>query len=748
MPAIFDLTASPFAILGVSLRTRQSDIAAAYEDALSDHRHSEAALAKAQQALLVPKSRLEAELAWLPATAPTTAKTVLELLGDADGIYDAVCDLLKEMTGLDHANLAADLCCRDKSGSGHALELIEGYRDITPKTVLAILSENRNVSGFAKIDPVMLETGLESLRRIHAKAAMEFIKAEPHPGVAMLELVNNYLEDEDGQIELIMFDLAREYDAWSESKLRDIRDKIHKEIEDLKIAPDMEPGYDLIKAYLEEWDEYSQPMQVIEQAKGHDEPRSKDLYNEIRDFCLWLANEQGDYEHALRVSKDVQQIFPELPSVSLTVQEDVETLERLAGESKQNKLIEPLIDVLGDIIGEETNLIHDVIMSGFGATSQGLSGSLYKAFTQTVELTRGTDHSDAPWNIIRNIALKLNNDHEAPGAAYLLLDGVVKYSKHKPSPEMAAVLRREHRVSRVNELTDDLKRAPDPDARLKILDMIIPLAEGDDKKTFIMVRQAIVSVRTKSRVRWGIAAVVVGGIIWAIIAANDKPRYKPSYTASTPSYDPTPTYTPPSTPTYTPPSSTTTSTANNDWVDVPTALDWRKSAPPGTLNAILSRDQLRYCMFEGEVLDSARLMIDNNIENDVDKFNAAVGEYNRRCSDFRYYEDDMAVVKGEITRSRNEIHKAATLEVMNWRHGEPEAVSNPNPLEQPLNDVNTMLGAIIVQNRLQALGFYNGIIDGDWGSGSKRALRAWKKSVGLPESDTWTRSIEALLMGK
>jgi peptidoglycan hydrolase-like protein with peptidoglycan-binding domain len=48
--------------------------------------------------------------------------------------------------------------------------------------------------------------------------------------------------------------------------------------------------------------------------------------------------------------------------------------------------------------------------------------------------------------------------------------------------------------------------------------------------------------------------------------------------------------------------------------------------------------------------------------------------------------------------------------------------------------------------KLHSLGFYNGEVDGSWGSGSKAALRAWKKSVGLPNNDTWDRATESRLM--
>jgi hypothetical protein len=72
------LTASPFYLLGASLRDDRTKIAEAVERALEDGDIDEQAIIRAQQTLMAPKPGLAAELAWLPGIAPVRARQLVE----------------------------------------------------------------------------------------------------------------------------------------------------------------------------------------------------------------------------------------------------------------------------------------------------------------------------------------------------------------------------------------------------------------------------------------------------------------------------------------------------------------------------------------------------------------------------------------------------------------------------------------------------------------------------------------------
>lgn len=69
----FDLTTNPFWLLKTTIRARQSDVVSALESVVSNDAASESELLRAQQTLLAPMTRLDAELGWLPELSPARA---------------------------------------------------------------------------------------------------------------------------------------------------------------------------------------------------------------------------------------------------------------------------------------------------------------------------------------------------------------------------------------------------------------------------------------------------------------------------------------------------------------------------------------------------------------------------------------------------------------------------------------------------------------------------------------------------
>ena len=173
MAAHFDLTQSPFHLLGLSIRASREEVVDAHEEALADGRADEAVLMRAQQTVLTSRTRIEAELSWFPGAPPSQARDILSNLeesnlGDADRA-------LERLRGLDKANLAADLCTRSGGETKYVNELLETYEDFTVRDVQEVLRGLRSVSGFPIPDQQQVSGALTSLRLNHAKAAVACI---------------------------------------------------------------------------------------------------------------------------------------------------------------------------------------------------------------------------------------------------------------------------------------------------------------------------------------------------------------------------------------------------------------------------------------------------------------------------------------------------------------------------------------------------------------------------------------------
>jgi hypothetical protein len=734
MPATFELTTNPFHILSVSLRTRKDDIAAAHDEALADHLWPEAVLWRAQQALLTPKPRLDAELSWLPTISPTAAKDVLAKL--AAGDFESCQQALQNMTGLDRANLAADLCCRNPNGANYVPALVDAYSEFDDAAVAATVTDNRAVSAASRLDSALLGPALAALRRSHAKAAIDNIRAQPSPGLAMLEVVDEFLDSDSDNVRHILGDIAKEYDSWSEPRLRAIRDAMQAEISAIRVNPALQSAIDKIEDLLEKWDAISQPMQVIEQFKGHDEPRSRELYNELRELCLWLANEEGHYEQALAISQALLDTFPELPSVSLDLSKDIETLAGLAAEARTHRRLKPLSDLIERLDGIIKNLARDLVKSGFGPSATGQGKALYAAFEQCVAATAGADDADLPWMLLRHIGLKLNNEVNDSQAALALIDGLQRYPA-RPSAEIAQKMAEDRKTIRGNILFGELNAAMergDTGAVMAAIDSLIANGvEDGQRKQLADLRSQVRSRKRAGRIKTFVWLAIVGGIIAAVVYGADSNR--PSYAPST-AYTPSTTY-PPTT------GSGTSSGFENDMAE---------AMPPMGTDLVLSRSQIRYCLFQESRLEYLRRSTSDSLNH---KFNALVDDWNSRCSSYRYREADMNAVRRDLISNAATINLSAQRILDSWKAASPAAAPTataPSPQTAPTaasaatSDLSTPWGAWRVQAKLQALGFYKGVVDGSWGPGSKAALRAWKKSVGLPDNDAWDRPTEALLM--
>ncbi|CCQ09840.1 Peptidoglycan-binding domain 1 [Pseudoalteromonas luteoviolacea B = ATCC 29581] len=73
-----------------------------------------------------------------------------------------------------------------------------------------------------------------------------------------------------------------------------------------------------------------------------------------------------------------------------------------------------------------------------------------------------------------------------------------------------------------------------------------------------------------------------------------------------------------------------------------------ETKPPVGKNQVLSTSQIRYCLAESIRLEAAENLVNNNSQYQVDLYNNYVGDYNARCSEYRYRTSSMSSAKRYI----------------------------------------------------------------------------------------------------
>lgn len=428
MDSHFDLTQSPFHLLGLSVRADLEQVVEAQEEALAANRAPEAVLGTAQRTVMTPKTRTEAELSWFPETPPSQASRIVSAL--EEGSIAEANRALEGLRGLDRANLVADLCSRFSGMTEYVSKLLEAYGDISPESVLETLGALRKVSGFPDPDENQIKDALASIRKKHAKAAVECLASAKNSGKILTDIVEEFIASgwDDVCVRQLLESIVREYDIRSQPQLDRIKNRIESCIAAGKEGNSPIQVNPLVEL-LEEWDAINQPVQLIEQKKGHEEPRSKEIYKIVRDFCHWAAKENGQFDKSLAISRALLATFPELEAVATQLSKDIEQLEPLAGLRR--------LEVAKETIESSfSTFTSHVQTSGFGPKSRGLAKKLYDAFSEAAFQTSGTDLADIPWTIIRNMAikaLKLNDEYEFPFAALAVMRGLVHHKKTRPS---------------------------------------------------------------------------------------------------------------------------------------------------------------------------------------------------------------------------------------------------------------------------------------------------------------------------
>jgi hypothetical protein len=195
----------------------------------------------------------------------------------------------------------------------------------------------------------------------------------------------------------------------------------------------------------------------------------------------------------------------------------------------------------------------------------------------------------------------------------------------------------------------------------------------------------------------------------------------------------------------------------------PSSAGNAEMAPPIGRDRQLTRDQIRYCLFQGERLKAFRLVA--TTDGQIQYFNRLAGDWNSRCSSYRYRTADMQALENELGAQKDRLqHEGRNLAIadvssrappsvdpyagiLDFEHDEkePSAAPTPNGPSELLSPASSRADAREVQRRLAALGLYTKAIDGIWGAGTRRALAEFKRAAGLPANGDWDRATQSRL---
>ncbi len=666
MPTTFDLTLNPFALLGVSPRASAAALADAKADRLFDSEHDEAMLEAAHSELIVERKRLIHELSWLSDTAPNRARELVSKLPTLDPA--GASELLRDGGQLSRLNLTADLLARFPQERPFAQALLAAYEDVDWASVRQAIDETRALSGFGPTRDAAWKSAQSDLIDRHATVLVQTITGTDDGPELLASMLSERGASANDRSHGLLEKAVSQYDRWSIPRLELVSEQIDSSLAKLKSIADPNQELTRLETLLSDWDKLSQPVQLRDQAKGLDEPRSLRLFKRVREVAIWFANERGNPEAAHRISQAFARTFSELPTVAAMTTADLETLAENIEAANVGRILDPLLKS-ADAATENLSVTARQILAGdFRAGRSGLVGTLFAAFDQARSHASLLPDPSLPWLLIRSVALALNNEFDNGAAAKALVEAVIgtapNGARERLEEDLNALRSVELQASFGKALeSGDLRRARDLVASL--ID-----ASPEERSKLVAVRDNLDSrlrTRTWKRVGWGIAAAVAA---FAMLSENGTGP-TPTYTTPDYSYEPTSDSMSGLDP------ATLTDTSLPDQIGSIPSSDTTEEPPPPYNYAALTLPQLRFCRFENARLEQLQARVESSAAT---KFNEMVDNYNSRCGNYRYNPSDMITVDAEIAANQSRIRSESTKLLADWSGTDRPVLSAEPPV--------------------------------------------------------------------
>jgi len=355
---------TPFAILGVTTRDDRRRIVELAEEKSLELDHD--VCQKARSDLTNPRTRLNAEIAWLPGVSPRRASQLLESL-----LHDPMA--VREDSGLPtlaHLNLLA-AAFEAVDGEHDADDLANFIQevayladDLDPEDVLRDINEDRAVSGFPEVRALdQIEAELAERKRYYRSAIKDALDRLPPTTLiqVMTETVDGVTAGGADHAPELIDELVDSYEVETQGFLQKEAENVHKLIKAARDSANageaaVKPYVDKLDAVARNWDKVAQPIQLSAKARGIDHEASRDLAYEIRSLAIDLFNKHDMLTQSQRLTGLLQELFSEVPDVSERVEQDADALADISQRRSEAVAIDPIRSLCESVLkGIERN---------------------------------------------------------------------------------------------------------------------------------------------------------------------------------------------------------------------------------------------------------------------------------------------------------------------------------------------------------------------------------------------------------
>jgi tetratricopeptide (TPR) repeat protein len=662
----FNILKNPFVLLGLPLTAKPASIKEAYEDAIEDEVDDADLLMRAQQTLLTPRLRIEAEVGGFLDVDPNLATQIVSDIRTGTPIRE-IREWLPKLHSLPRSNVIAHYGSAGPLELDDLCDLIEAQAAVATGAVCDAINDVRQEIALGRVDRESVSEALDKLIDRQTKAVIDTLGF----GNDAITLFDRFVSEVvAGADNATMFKLDVYVSMFRQtvaSELSKRSEAVVAVCEEIRKNPKPDATYSKLEKAIRFWIALVRPVQTYEAYRQREDATTREMYGTVRQLALDLSNEQREFESAAKVVSIASAVFGHLPRAADQMADDTKQLAELRNDKLADELLTPLLQACEQANNSHRTIEGELLKAGFGPGAVGSVKSTFDKFILAVDSTAKLPFSDAPWRLVRSIAISLNNDSSSPQAADRIIQGLLDHATHRPpTPETLAMLREDQRAVRKNQVENDLTKnlqAQKWRETEQLAERLLGLETDEENlKAVRTIRDAAAAKRkANTRVQWFWGIVIVGGGIWAILANGG------STTTQTSQYRPPPSFSSAQTwPQATAPSQTTFPPPQRS-----ESLDTGETMPAVGTGLALTRANIRYCAFQRVRIEAARPLVQAGVQGQ--RFSAAVDDYNSRCSDYRYRQNDKEAVDAELLGKRYSLESEGRALAASWRPAGPPA---------------------------------------------------------------------------
>jgi hypothetical protein len=599
----FDALVQPFRLLGTDPAATSAEVQAAYARAHERRAAAEEALADARDSILAPTGRLWCELTYPIDSTPEQVETFYAGLSGRASEHELL-RIADRLAPLSRANFIAHLAARWPAESALLVLLVDAHVTVEASGIYTALKALRHQAGQPTPSLVGVSQGLHELLAMHTEAAIAGYETIEDAAEPLLECTQYVLATGERYHVEALSGLLNAYRRATAAPRSDTGRHIESVCEALQQRPDDASLIEQFTDTLRHWMSLCGPLILLDIHQGRGDRDLQIATDRVR-LLLADLSAHRHYEAAHKVINLALDVFSLVPGVVEQFDEAADLLRDLSFEAR----VEPLRELIEQLDVDSAPLVAALEKDGFGEQSSQPARSLWQTFCEADEATSSSGFSAQPWGLTRSLALRLGDKPKSATAATRLIAGLIRHGESVSADP--AIL---------DTLGDDLNRI-------------------DHQHRAALPANNPIAQRFGRRTLW-IGSALVG--VLCIFAAYRTFNTQTFDAAGLPHLAPA---------------------SDPPAVPVPT-LSEPEIVPPVGKGQRFQLNYVRYCHFQEERLRVIKQHVQG--PDDIRAFNVLANDYNSRCSDFFYLDDDLKIVKDEVNAKRKMLEADAKRILANW----------------------------------------------------------------------------------